>query len=137
MSASVGIPLGLLSAFMGGAVDRTLSLVMDSIYSFPGLILAIAILWASGLRELLTNLGWILSLFTGLTVLGLLRLRHREGGQRVPIPGYPFVPYAFLIIVFALTGIMVVVNGHQLVPAIALLASGALVLAARKRYRIE
>jgi peptide/nickel transport system permease protein len=42
MSASVGIPLGLLSAFMGGSIDRTLSLVMDSIYSFPGLILAIA-----------------------------------------------------------------------------------------------
>jgi peptide/nickel transport system permease protein len=38
----VGIPLGLLSAFFGGGVDRVLSLVMDSIYSFPGLILAIA-----------------------------------------------------------------------------------------------
>jgi peptide/nickel transport system permease protein len=42
MSASVGIPLGLLSAFFGGSADRVLSLVMDSIYSFPGLILAIA-----------------------------------------------------------------------------------------------
>jgi peptide/nickel transport system permease protein len=42
LSASVGIPLGLLSAFSGGIADRVLSLVMDSIYSFPGLILAIA-----------------------------------------------------------------------------------------------
>ena len=42
MSAAVGIPLGLLSAFFGGSLDRVLSLVMDSIYSFPGLILAIA-----------------------------------------------------------------------------------------------
>jgi peptide/nickel transport system permease protein len=41
MSASLGIPLGLLSAFVGGAFDRVLSLVMDSLYSFPGLILAI------------------------------------------------------------------------------------------------
>jgi peptide/nickel transport system permease protein len=42
MSAAVGVPLGLLSGFFGGSPDRVLSLVMDSIYSFPGLILAIA-----------------------------------------------------------------------------------------------
>ena len=42
MSAAVGIPLGLLSGFVGGSSDRVLSLVMDSVYSFPGLILAIA-----------------------------------------------------------------------------------------------
>jgi peptide/nickel transport system permease protein len=42
LSAIIGIPLGLLSGFAGGAFDRVLSLVMDSIYSFPGLILAIA-----------------------------------------------------------------------------------------------
>ncbi len=41
-SSVVGIPLGLLSGFWGGKLDRVLSLVMDSIYSFPGLILAIA-----------------------------------------------------------------------------------------------
>jgi peptide/nickel transport system permease protein len=42
LSAIIGIPLGLLSGFAGGVFDRVLSLVMDSIYSFPGLILAIA-----------------------------------------------------------------------------------------------
>ncbi len=41
-SAFFGIPIGLLSGYYGGKLDRTLSLVMDSIYSFPGLILAIA-----------------------------------------------------------------------------------------------
>jgi peptide/nickel transport system permease protein len=41
-SALVGVPLGLLSGFIGGRLDRVLSLIMDSIYSFPGLILAIA-----------------------------------------------------------------------------------------------
>lgn len=41
-SALVGIPVGLLSGFIGGALDRVLSLIMDSVYSFPGLILAIA-----------------------------------------------------------------------------------------------
>lgn len=43
LSLLLGVPLGLLAGFVGGAFDRLLSLVMDSLYSFPGLILAIAI----------------------------------------------------------------------------------------------
>jgi peptide/nickel transport system permease protein len=39
----LGVPLGLLAGFIGGSFDRLLSLVMDSLYAFPGLILAIAI----------------------------------------------------------------------------------------------
>jgi peptide/nickel transport system permease protein len=42
-AAVVGIPIGLLSGFWGGWIDRLLTLFMDSLYSFPGLILAIAI----------------------------------------------------------------------------------------------
>nr|NIO68163.1 ABC transporter permease subunit [Anaerolineae bacterium] len=41
-SALVGVPLGLLSGFIGGRLDKVVSLIMDSVYSFPGLILAIA-----------------------------------------------------------------------------------------------
>jgi peptide/nickel transport system permease protein len=39
----IGVPIGLISGFVGGTLDRVLTLVMDSLYSFPGLILAIAI----------------------------------------------------------------------------------------------
>jgi peptide/nickel transport system permease protein len=39
----LGVPLGLFAGFIGGPFDRLLSLVMDSLYAFPGLILAIAI----------------------------------------------------------------------------------------------
>lgn len=42
LSSLIGIPLGLLSGYVGGFLDRVLSLIMDSLYSFPGLILAIA-----------------------------------------------------------------------------------------------
>jgi len=42
-SVLVGVPLGLFSGFVGGWFDRVLTLMMDSLYSFPGLILAIAI----------------------------------------------------------------------------------------------
>lgn len=42
ISSIFGITLGLISGFSGGIFDRVLSLIMDSVYSFPGLILAIA-----------------------------------------------------------------------------------------------
>ena len=42
LSSLIGIPLGLISGFIGGVFDRVFSLIMDSVYSFPGLILAIA-----------------------------------------------------------------------------------------------
>jgi len=38
-----GVPLGLIAGFWSGRLERVLTLVMDSLYSFPGLILAIAI----------------------------------------------------------------------------------------------
>lgn len=38
-----GVPLGLISGFVGGRLDRVLTLVMDAMYAFPGLILALSI----------------------------------------------------------------------------------------------
>lgn len=43
ISLSIGTILGWLSGFLGGRLDRVLSLIMDAIYSFPALVLAIAI----------------------------------------------------------------------------------------------
>jgi peptide/nickel transport system permease protein len=43
ISVMFGVPLGLMSAYIGGPLDRGLTMVMDALYSFPGLILAIAI----------------------------------------------------------------------------------------------
>jgi peptide/nickel transport system permease protein len=39
----VGVPIGLFASYLGGYTDKVASLVMDSIYAFPGLVLAIAI----------------------------------------------------------------------------------------------
>jgi len=39
----VGVPIGLFASYVGGNTDKLASLVMDSIYAFPGLVLAIAI----------------------------------------------------------------------------------------------
>jgi peptide/nickel transport system permease protein len=43
VSLVIGVPLGLISGFVSGPFDRVMTLIMDSLYSFPGLILAIAI----------------------------------------------------------------------------------------------
>jgi peptide/nickel transport system permease protein len=40
---AIGVPLGLFSSHTGGVLDRFISLIMDSVYAFPTLILAVAI----------------------------------------------------------------------------------------------
>ncbi|HKM50123.1 MAG TPA: ABC transporter permease [Candidatus Bathyarchaeia archaeon] len=45
---TIGLPIGLASAYAGGNVDRTIALIMDSIYAFPSLVLAIMIISVFG-----------------------------------------------------------------------------------------
>ncbi|MEM6445246.1 MAG: ABC transporter permease [Cyanobacteria bacterium J06642_2] len=44
----LGIPLGLLSGYSGGWVDRVLVFAMDTIYTLPGLLLAIVVSFVLG-----------------------------------------------------------------------------------------
>lgn len=43
ISLTIGMVVGLFAGYFGGVIDRVLSLIMDAIYSFPALILAIVI----------------------------------------------------------------------------------------------
>jgi peptide/nickel transport system permease protein len=43
ISLTIGSIIGWISGFAGGLLDRVLSLTMDAIYSFPSMILAIAL----------------------------------------------------------------------------------------------
>jgi peptide/nickel transport system permease protein len=43
MALAVGVPLGLLSGYYGGPLDRVLVLVMDALFAFPYLLIAIVI----------------------------------------------------------------------------------------------
>lgn len=45
---SSGMTIGLISGYQGGWLDRFLSLLMDSVYSFPSLILAIVMIAVLG-----------------------------------------------------------------------------------------
>jgi peptide/nickel transport system permease protein len=42
-SLTIGVPLGLLSGYFGGPLDRALVLLMDALFAFPFLLLAIVI----------------------------------------------------------------------------------------------
>ncbi len=48
IAASVGVPLGLFAGYIGGYVDRVITLIMDSMYAFPGIILALALAFILG-----------------------------------------------------------------------------------------
>ena len=40
-SVAIGVPLGLVSGYVGGWLDRILVLIMDALFAFPYLLLAI------------------------------------------------------------------------------------------------
>ncbi|NDJ51764.1 MAG: ABC transporter permease subunit [Chloroflexi bacterium] len=58
----IGVPLGLMAGFWSGPAERILTIVMDSLYSFPGLILAITITAVLG-PGLLNVIGAIAALY--------------------------------------------------------------------------
>jgi peptide/nickel transport system permease protein len=42
-SLAIGVPLGLFSGYVGGRIDRVLVIIMDALFAFPYLLLAIVI----------------------------------------------------------------------------------------------
>jgi peptide/nickel transport system permease protein len=53
VAAAIGVPVGLLAGFLGGWVDDAISRVIDTLLSFPGIVLAIGVTGALGIG--LTN----------------------------------------------------------------------------------
>ncbi len=68
--------------------------------------LAVLVAWFSGLRELLSYIGFTLGLSAAATVAGLIALRRREGPERLPVPGYPWVPGIFILTTLAAASFM-------------------------------
>ena len=47
-SLSLGLPLGLLSGYFGGVFDKCLSLIMDTIFSIPVILLSVVVAFVLG-----------------------------------------------------------------------------------------
>lgn len=48
LSLLVGVPLGMVSGYLGGRLDRTLLFLMDTIYTLPGLLLSVTLAFVVG-----------------------------------------------------------------------------------------
>ncbi|TRU36920.1 MAG: ABC transporter permease [Microcystis aeruginosa Ma_MB_F_20061100_S20] len=48
LSLVIGIPLGLISGYLGGKIDRVLLFLMDTLYTLPGLLLSVALAFVLG-----------------------------------------------------------------------------------------
>ena len=47
-SITIGVPLGLVSGYLGGRLDRALLFLMDTIYTLPGLLLSVTLAFVVG-----------------------------------------------------------------------------------------
>jgi peptide/nickel transport system permease protein len=48
LSLVIGFPLGLLSGYLGGRLDRVLLFLMDTLYTLPGILLAVTVAFMVG-----------------------------------------------------------------------------------------
>ncbi|HEY9635914.1 MAG TPA: ABC transporter permease [Coleofasciculaceae cyanobacterium] len=48
LSLFIGVPLGLVSGYLGGRLDRVLLFLMDTIYTLPGLLLSVTLAFVVG-----------------------------------------------------------------------------------------
>lgn len=48
LSLVIGVPLGLVSGYLGGKLDRVLLFLMDTIYTLPGLLLSVTLAFVVG-----------------------------------------------------------------------------------------
>ncbi len=69
---------------------------------------AILVVWMSDLKELLGYIGFTLGLSAAATVGGMISLRVREGADRIPVPGYPWVPSFFILMTLGAAAFMAV-----------------------------
>ncbi|MEV0434565.1 ABC transporter permease [Nocardia sp. NPDC050413] len=93
LSLLIGVPLGLLSGYVGRWVDRVLVMVMDAIYAFPSLLLAIvvSIVIAGGTSS---SLGGMLSAAIAITVVYVPQYFRVVRNATVAVKTEPYVDAA-------------------------------------------
>ena len=96
--------------------------------------LAIVVVLSTELIQLLSYLGFTLSISTALTVASLFLLHYREGRRAVAVPGYPFTPGIFVVGTLVLAGIAGVNNPVELTTALFTILTGSILYVILKRY---
>ncbi|MFI1914304.1 ABC transporter permease [Nocardia sp. NPDC020380] len=93
LSIVVGVPLGLVSGYLGGWVDRILVLFMDAMYAFPSLLLAIVVsIVVSGGQS--SSFGGILSAAIAITVIFVPQYFRVVRNATIAVKQEPYVDAA-------------------------------------------
>lgn len=97
--------------------------------------LAAVVVWIAGLRELLSYLGFTLSLSTAFAVASLFFVARRERGPAARLPGYPWAPAAFVGATLLFAGLAARLQPIELAAALVTVASGVLLYAVARKAR--
>ena len=96
LSGVVGVPLGLVSGYLGGWLDRVLVLVMDALYAFPSLLLAIVVsIVLSGGNS--SALGGILAAAISITVVFVPQYYRVIRNATLSVKAEPYVDAAKVV----------------------------------------
>ena len=89
-------------------------------------LLAIIVVWITGLRALLSYLGFTLGLSAAATVACLFLLVRRQPGLAAQLPAYPWAPLIFISFTLLFAGLAAVRNPWEMLAAMCTILSGIL-----------
>ena len=87
-------------------------------------VLAIVVVWVSGLRELLSYLGFTLGLSAAATICSLFVISRRDPSSLADVRGYPLVPLVFVVFTLLFAGLAATRNPAEMLAALVTIASG-------------
>ena len=102
-------------------------------------LLAIAVVWMTDLRELLSYLGFTLGLCTAATVACLFAVVSRRDSNKTQLPGYPWAPLVYIACTLVFAALAATINPWEMLAALLTVASALLVywLFGKRHQRIR
>jgi amino acid transporter len=101
-------------------------------------LLSIAVVWLSGLRELLSYLGFTLGLSTVITIASLFVIARDRNSEVRDFPGYPWAPVVFIVFTLLFAGLAAVANPWEMLAAVLTIVSALIVYALfGRKHRIQ
>jgi fructoselysine transporter len=80
--------------------------------------LAVIVVWSTGLRELLSYLGFTLGLSSAVTVASLFVAVRRRRDEIDDLPGYPWAPLIFIVFTLVFMGLAAIRNPIEMLAAV-------------------
>jgi hypothetical protein len=99
-------------------------------------LLAIAVVWMTGLRELLSYLGFTLGLSTAAAVACLFVVVRRRALSAAKLPGYPWAPLVFVFATLVFATLAAVRNPWEMLAALLTVLSAVVVYYLTGRHRL-